>query len=126
MHMSQLICFGLQKKSIYIRSLIATIICGWLIGRLWDGVDLWYEVDMITIYFLIWQVMVVIAKWEFEQLPILSHNVYRGWLCTWLAFGAFVVHDAIFRYLSMQARFIFFLDVICRRHVSKQNYCTLL
>jgi hypothetical protein len=50
MHVSQLICFGLQRKSIYIRPLILTIICGWLLGRLWDGVDLWYKVDIITIF----------------------------------------------------------------------------
>ncbi len=108
MHMSQLICFGLQRKSIYIRPLIATIICGWLVGRLWDGVDLWYKVDIITIYFLIWQVIFVIAKWELKQLPMLSFTFYQGWLCVLMAFGAFTVYNAIFRYLSMQIIFVFF------------------
>lgn len=108
MHMSQLICLGLEKKSLYIRPLIAIIICGWLMGRLWDNVGLWYEVDMITIYFLIWQVIFIITKWELKQLPISSLGFYRGWSCTWWAFGAFIAHDTIFRYLSTQIRFIFF------------------
>jgi hypothetical protein len=72
MHMSQVLCFGLQRKSIYICPVIATIICGWLVGRLWDGIDLWYKVDTIAIYFLIWQVIFIIIKWELKQLPMLS------------------------------------------------------
>lgn len=107
LHMSQLVCFGLEKKSIYVRPVISTIICGWFIARLFDGVDLWYKMDMISVYFLIWQLMFVITKWELKRLPIFSPTFIRGWLCVLMAFGAFTVYDTIFRYLSAQVSFIF-------------------
>ncbi|CAF1539329.1 unnamed protein product, partial [Rotaria sp. Silwood1] len=55
-----------------------TVMCGWFIARSLDGVDLWYEVNLINVYYLIWQVMLVITKWELKQLPIFSPDINRG------------------------------------------------
>jgi hypothetical protein len=99
--------FGLQRKSSHIRPIIVTIISSWLVGRLWNGVDLWYKVDIITIYFLLRQVMFVVAKSELKQLPMVPFTFYQGWLYVLMAFGAFTVYGAIFRYLAIQVRFVF-------------------
>ncbi|UJR07114.1 hypothetical protein I4U23_011402 [Adineta vaga] len=107
-HMSQLACFGLQNKNRYIRPIIATLICGWLIARLLDGVDCCYKIDVVSVYFLIWQVMFVITKWELKQIAVCSPAFNRGSTIVILALGAFTAYDTICRYLSTQVSFIFF------------------
>ncbi|CAF3580373.1 unnamed protein product [Rotaria sordida] len=100
MQMAQMCCLGLQKTSIYVRPLIATIIIGWLLARFFDAFYWRYQIDMLTIYFLIWQFMFVIVKWESEEVPIFSFGVHRVWLCMSVAFGAFITHNTVFRYVS--------------------------
>ncbi len=108
LHMSQMIFFGLQNRSIYVRPIIATLLCGWFIARLFDSISFCYNMDTISVYFLIWQVMLVITKWELKQLPTFSPTFNRGCVCVLMAIGAFTAYDVIFRYLSTQLSFIFF------------------
>ena len=90
-------------------------------GRFFDSFALWYQVDVFTVYFLIWQLMFVLTQWEYEQLPLLSTTFYQGWLCLLVASQAFVVYDVVFRYLPPSFKFCFFLDIILHRHVSKEK-----
>jgi hypothetical protein len=108
MQMTQMCCLGLQKISFYVRPVIATIIIGWLLARFCNALHLWCQIDMFIVYFLIWQFMCVIAKWELEKVPLFSCTVHKVWLCMSMAFGAFIAHDAVFRYLSPKIKFFFF------------------
>ncbi|CAF4432706.1 unnamed protein product, partial [Rotaria magnacalcarata] len=85
-----------------------TMIGAWLFGRFCDDLPLWYPVDIFTIYFFIWQFMFITAKWEFQQYPIFSMTLYRGWLCLLMASDAFIIHDVLFSYLPSPFSFIFF------------------
>jgi hypothetical protein len=73
-----------------------------------DDLHLEYKVDLFTVYIFIWQFMFITAKWEFQQYPIFSISLYRGWLCWLMACEAFVAHDAIFCYLPSRFSFLFF------------------
>jgi hypothetical protein len=75
------------------------IIAGsWFFARFCNGFHIWCELDIFTVYFIIWQFMSLVTKWEKEYFPICSLNIYRGWLCTATAFESFLYYDAIFRY----------------------------
>jgi hypothetical protein len=87
---------------------VYTIFISWLTGRFWDGLNLWYKIDVFTVYFVIWQILFVIHKWERKQVPVLSRNFYRGWLCLLMACQAIVFYDAIFSYLPFLHMFNYF------------------
>ena len=89
-------------------SLIHTIMGAWLIGRICDAFDLWYPVDVVTVYFLIGQVMFMISKWDYLELQPVSGIVYRGRLCLVMACIAFIGHDLALRYLPLWFRFYLF------------------
>jgi len=100
--------FDLDKDTHCNRSVFYTIISAWILGRYCDGLYLWYQVDIFTIYFFIWQIMFIISQWEFQELPLLSITIYRGWLCLGIATNAFMFHDNLVRYLPFVFRFCLF------------------
>jgi hypothetical protein len=70
--------FDLNKGTYHTRSVLSTVISPWILGRFCDGRYLWYQVDIFTMYFLIWQIMLIISLWEYNELPLLSVTIYRG------------------------------------------------
>ncbi|CAF1600675.1 unnamed protein product [Rotaria magnacalcarata] len=58
------------------------------------------------------------AKWEFQQYPIFSMTLHRGWLCLLMASDAFIIHDVVLCYLPSPFNFIsfgYFQSKISRR-----------
>ncbi len=100
--------FDLDKNTYHTHSVFYTIISAWIVGRFFDGRYLWYQVDIFTMYFLIWQIMLIISLWEYNELPLLSVTIYRGWLCLGIATNAFMFHDNLVRYLPFVFRFCLF------------------
>ena len=94
-----LILFGYDKIMFYTSPSIYTITGIWLLGRFFDKIHLEYQVDIFTMYLLVWQLMFIAVKWEFEQYAIFSLTFYRGWLCFLMACNAFIFHDTACRYL---------------------------
>ncbi len=97
--------FGLYQNDSFMYCLMHTITTSWFFARFCNGFHIWCEFDIITVYFINWQWMSLITKWEKEYFPLFSLNIYRGWLCIKTAFEAFFLYDAIFRYFPLWMNF---------------------
>lgn len=97
--------FGLYKSEYFMARLLYTINCGWFFARLFNSFHIWCELDIFTVYFIIWQFMSLMIKWQIERFPLFSLNFYRGCLCIVTAFEGFLAYDAIFRYLPLYVNF---------------------
>jgi hypothetical protein len=88
----------------YQKFLIDLLTNVWLIARLCNGLNLWCQVDVFTVYFLVWQFTYVFSKWISHELPWFSFNLQRGLLCLWKSFSAIILHDTCLRYSSIHLK----------------------
>ncbi len=65
----------------------------WLISRLCNVLNLSCQVDVFTVYFVVWQFTYVFSEWISHELPWFSFNLQRGLLCLWMSFSAIIFHD---------------------------------
>lgn len=79
----------------------------WLIARLCNSLNLSCQMDIITIYFIVWQFQCVICKWIFHELPWFSFNIQQGLLCLCMSYFALQLNDICFRYLSIYFKIAF-------------------
>jgi hypothetical protein len=96
-----------QKLAYNIRSAIYTIINSLLLARFCHAFNICCQFDIFTVYFLIWQIMFVTTEWELEKLTLISHTVYRGWLCIMPAFLMYFLYDFFFRLLPIEVNFLY-------------------
>ncbi|CAF4079668.1 unnamed protein product [Rotaria sp. Silwood1] len=52
-----------------IRTIILMILIIWLLTRYYDNRILWHQIDIVTLYFIVWQIIYLICKWD-EGEPI--------------------------------------------------------
>jgi hypothetical protein len=95
-----------QKCSYNIRSIIFTIINSLLLARFCDAFNLRCQLDIFTVYFLIWQIMFLLTEWEFQNLPLISLTFYQGWLCIMQSFLIYFIHDFFFGLLPIEVNFL--------------------
>ncbi len=92
------------KYKILMLNLILNV---WLIARLCNSLNLWYQVDVFTVYFFVWQFIYLFSKWISQELPWISFTIQQGLLCLWMAFLAFIIHDTASRYFPFYFKFAF-------------------
>jgi hypothetical protein len=90
-------CYGLKVLHYFV-PVVLTIVNVWFLARLYDDIDISYQVDVFTIYFLVWQFSYPICQWSTHQLswPILI--LQQGSMCLFPVIVIFLLHENIFRY----------------------------
>jgi hypothetical protein len=73
------------------------IITTWLVARYCYNIYMSYEVDIFTVYFLVWQFVGLIYGWLHQDLPFLSFTFHQKSTCLSMAFLAFIVYDVSLR-----------------------------
>jgi hypothetical protein len=91
--------FDESKSMYYLAPALNTVINAWCLARFCDAFDVVYPVDVFTVYFLLWQCMFIKIKWDYDELPLFSINLYRVFICWLVASSTVFAHDLIFRYL---------------------------
>ncbi len=84
----------LQNIIVFLSLVITT---NWLLARYCHSIYMSYEVDIFTVYFLVWQFVGLIYKWLDQDLPILSFTLHQKVTCLSMAFLAFIVYDLVLR-----------------------------
>ena len=92
-----LLCRTVRQLRNIIILLSLVITTNWLLARYCHSICMSYEVDIFTIYFLVWQFVGLIYKWLDQDLPILSFTLHQKATCLAMAFLAFIVYDVVFR-----------------------------
>ncbi len=76
--------------------LFLTIVISWFLTRYCDNIDMWYEVDVFTVYFFVAQFVCLIYKWLHQDLPIISFTLHQKATCLSMALITFIVYDIFF------------------------------
>jgi hypothetical protein len=100
-----LLLYGLQLWN-RLRPVIQTIMIVWLLTRFCEGNYLYYEVDVITVYFLIWQCTYIMCKWEDHECSFPFLILQQGSLCISAALFTFLVYDYGYRFFPIQLNFV--------------------
>jgi hypothetical protein len=90
-------CYGLKVLRYFLPGIL-TIVNVWLLARLCDDIHLSYQLDIFTIYFLVWQFSYPICQWCIHQLPWPGLILHQGSMSLLPAIIVFVLHDAILHY----------------------------
>ena len=70
----------------------------WLLARSCSSFDLWYPVDIFTVYLLVWQFSYLIFQWCSHQLSWFHLIFYQASVCIYTAVMAFICYDLFLRY----------------------------
>ena len=70
----------------------------WLLARWCSSFDLWYPVDIFTVYLLVWQFTYLIFQWCSHQLSWSCLIFYQASICLFTAVAAFILYDLFLRY----------------------------
>ena len=87
------------------RSMVATIVVGWLVNRYYTATDTQAPLDLFTIYLLVWQFVQLICHWESHELWWPALILKQASFCLFAAFIAFIQYDILFRHLPSEFHF---------------------
>jgi hypothetical protein len=85
--------------------MIQTPLIVWLLARYCEDKDLCYQVDVFTVYLLVWQFIYLMCKWEEHDFSYPFLILQQGSLRVSASFLAFFYYDFMFRYLTIQFNF---------------------
>ena len=98
--------FYRSQAAKYIAPLFYLLVTVWYMARFCDGNASCPPVDVITIYFLVWQYVYLTWAWQLHELPWFILKLHHGASCLLLALLAFFMHEFIFRYIPTWLRFV--------------------
>jgi hypothetical protein len=96
--------YGLQVIN-RIRSLLFTIVILWLVASYLDVYNLRYQMDVLTVCFLVWQCVNIMCQWADHVLPWPCLILQQGSLCVLTSLESLLAHELVFRYLPIQIKF---------------------
>ena len=97
------LCYGVQLFG-RIKPMVLTILVVWLIMRYFDNHNIYYKMDMLTLYFIVWQFIYLMCKWEVLELKWPSLILQQGSCCISTSIVAFLFNDMIFVYFPFQIK----------------------
>ena len=83
----------------YIALLFYLLVTIWYATRFSDGASSCPPLDVVTIYFLVWQYVYLTCAWQLHELPWFSLKLHHGASSLILAMLAFSLHEFAFRYV---------------------------
>ena len=98
-----LLLFYGSQGFIRIRSIAFTIVVVWLFNRYFTD----HQLDLFTVYLLVWQFVQVICRWESHDLCWPALILQQASLCLFIAFITFIMFDVLFHHLPIQFHFTF-------------------
>lgn len=94
----------LVKKNV--RFVVYTLTVVWFAGRFFNALYLSCPIDILTVFFLFWQLICLVCKWYSFELPCLSFTLHQASLCLFMAFITYSFYDIVLRYLPVRYRFL--------------------
>jgi len=94
-------CYGKHVFN-YIRMIISTILIPWLLARYCDNQNCWYQLDILTVYLIVWQFMYLMCKWEFVELSWPLLLLQQTSCCVSTSVTAFFYYDIVFHDLPFR------------------------
>jgi hypothetical protein len=100
------LCFGVQLFD-RLKPIILTILVSWLITRYFDNKNIYYKMEVLSIYFIVWQFIYLLSKWEDLELKCPLLIIQQASCCASSSIMAFLFHDIMFVYFPFQFKIIY-------------------
>ncbi len=100
-----LLCFGVQMF-VRLKPIILTILVSWLITRYFDNKNIYNKMDVLSIYFIVWQFIYPLSQWEDLELKCPLLIIQQATCCASPSIMAFLFHDIAFVYFPFQFKII--------------------
>jgi hypothetical protein len=100
------LCYGAQNLH-HLHRLI-TILCAVdFLGRYLDSLEISDLIDVVTVLFIVWQLISVLWNWMWHNLPSPILLIQQAATCIFMASVAFVGHHCAVRYIPREASLLF-------------------
>jgi hypothetical protein len=105
---SSILLFCLYRKILNIvLPFLLMVMSVWFSARCCNGIFIWYEVDILTVYFFVCQFISLIYQWIHQHLPYLSFTLHQRASSFYTAFLAYLVYDLLLRLIPTYFNFTF-------------------
>ncbi len=100
------LCYGEQALH-RAQPIILTILVGWLINRYCDDNNACCQIDVLTVHFIVWQIIYLMSEWGDFRLEYPFFFLSQASSCIFTCVVAFLRNEFMFRYLPFQLKMIF-------------------
>jgi hypothetical protein len=77
----------------------------WVLARYCSSINIWFEIDIFTIYLFLWQLVYSICNWVDQSLPYISFTLHQILSCLYMSFLSYMLYDIILQYFSAYINF---------------------
>ncbi len=102
--------YGL-KMIRYMLTILFVLITVEYVARWINDLDVYYQIDLITVCLFIWQPIALVLHWMWHDLESPIMLLEQGSLCVLFAFKAFIYHNIIFRYVPIEINLVLFWTI---------------
>ncbi len=102
-----IIWYNGQQVTKLTKLVLITMTSVWFLTCLCNGLNLWYQMDVFTLYLIMWQFTYLLRKWWLHELPWVSLSLHQGSLCLSMAFLAYSAYNVALRYFPVYFQFAF-------------------
>jgi hypothetical protein len=81
---------------------MAIMWCVELLGRYLNFLEISDQIDLVTVYFVVWQLISVVWTWMCRLLPSAILLIEQVATCIFLSATAFALHHCVFRYVPKE------------------------
>ncbi len=111
-----------------VRHILFTIWTVEVVGRYLDYMNFLNTIDVLTVYLCVWQLVSLVWKWMWHQIQSPILYVEQGFLCVFMSFLSFFMHNSALRYIPRKINLAFFwivavVDMLVYCHNSFSNDC---
>jgi len=95
------ILYYCSKLNNYFRNILFTVLIVEFLVQYFASFNLWYKLDILTIYWFVWQFISLTLYWIRSVLLPPIRIIEQGSFCMFAALGASMWHNMFFRYLPL-------------------------
>jgi hypothetical protein len=86
--------------------ILFTMITVEYLGRWMHHADIYFKVDLITVYLFVWQPTALVYRWMWHELPSPIFRIEQVSFCILTGLKAFMVHNIALRYLPTKLNLV--------------------
>jgi len=100
------LCYGQQVFNL-MKLITLTILMVWLFACYCNNYNVCYQIDVLTVYFIVWQFIYLMCKWEDLELESPFLILHQASCCVSTSITTYLIHDVILLHFPFQWKIIF-------------------
>jgi hypothetical protein len=96
-----MILYYCSKLNNHVRNILFTSLAVEFLAQYVVSFNLWFKIDILTIYWFVWQLTSLVLNWVWSVLLPPIRIIEQGSFCLIPALGAWMWHFIFFRYIPL-------------------------